>query len=233
MSIFESLKQILRKIMEPAEDPSQAGEISLLNRYLHLQEEIAVALSGVEKAKHQLQVKSKELHDRADGFHEKARKALVAQREDSARIALNRRLIILKETKNLDRDIIEIEKEEERLTLLQHRLATRLEAFQSRRDAMSASQTAVEAHLAAGEVMGEIVGGSQELDRALESAEKEKAEIRARAEAIDELLQSQISEAASGLSTAASSTGLDPHEDVEIEMELEELKKEIKKKEKD
>lgn len=206
--------KIIRKILEPAKDPRVGSDLSGIEHQLQLLRELDQALSEVHLAKKQLLQLSRKLEGRASLDLVKARKALAGQREDLARIALRRRLTILRETKKIKQQITDVEQEAERLALVQQRLTARLEAYSTKRDVLSARQTAAEAQVAVGEAMGGITEGSAELNRALELAEKNRGDIQARAEAIDELMRS-----------GEAFADLADQNDAEVEQELEALKK--------
>lgn len=209
--------KIIRKILEPAKDPRVGSDLSGIEHQLQLLQELDQALSEVHSAKKQLLQLSRKLEGRASQDLIKARKALADKREDLARIALRRRLTILRETKKIKQQITDVEQEAERLALVQQRLTARLEAYSTKRDVLSARQTAAEAQVAVGEAMGGITEGSAELNRALELAEKNRGDIQARAEAIDELMRS-----------GEAFADLADQNDAEVEQELKALKREKK-----
>jgi phage shock protein A len=234
MRLFQFLQHAIQKIIEPAEDPSQAGKLSIFERYLHLLQELDQALNEVNKTMQQLKQKSKQLHGRGTSALYKAKRALDADNEDLARIALRHRQIIIHEAKTINQKILEVDKEKERLTLIQHRLTTRLEVYRTKHNILSACQTAAEAQIAVGEAMKGISEDSAALNKALELAEKNKKEMQARAEDIDELLEFGN---LNGLSICDIDIGnILEHPgakiDIEIEKEFEAIKREKKRKEK-
>jgi phage shock protein A len=82
-----------------------------------------------------------------------ARRALAGGREDLARMALQRKQTSLDELDGLERQLAEMEQEEERLTLGQQQLAGRIEEFRTRREAMVARYTAAEAQVRVNEAL--------------------------------------------------------------------------------
>jgi len=177
------------------------------------------ALSEVNLAKKQLLQLSQKLGSRAFEVLLKAKRALASDREDLARIALRRRQAMLREAKKIEQQIIEVEQEAERLALVQQRLTARLEAYNTKRDVLSARQTAAEAQVAVGEAMGGLTEGPAELNKALELAEKNRENIQVRVEAIDELMRS-----------GEVFADVDGQNDADVEQELESLKREKKRK---
>lgn len=209
--------RIIRKILEPAKDPNIGSDLSGIEHQLRLLDELDRALREVHLAKKQLHQLAQKLEARASRDRIKAKRALAEQREDLARIALRRRHMILGEVRKIHQQMADVEQEAERLALVQQRLTARLEAYSTNRDVLSARQTAAEAQVAVGEAMGGITEGSEELNRALELAERNRGDIQARAEAIDELMRS--GEAFADLSD---------ENDSEVERELKVLKREPK-----
>jgi phage shock protein A len=217
--LAEFLSRLIKKILEPAKDPNVGSDLSGIEHQLQLLKELDQALIEVHLAKKRLLQLSRKLAGRAQEGLAKARKALTENREDLARIALGRRQTILREGNKIRQQITEVEQEAERLALVQQRLTARLEAYVTKRDVLTARQTAAEAQVAVGESMGGITEGSAELNRALELAEKNRLDIQARAEAIDELMRS-----------GKAFTDVDDQNDAVIEKELRALKREGKRK---
>ena len=188
MSVFRFLKLAIQKIIEPAEDPSKTGRVSIFESYNQLQKELDRVLNRVKKGRQQLKKKSQLLRGRALNIVSKAKLALDADNEELAQIALCRSQIIMHEVENLNQKILEIDREIERLVLIQHRLKTRIEIYRTRHDILSANQIAAEVHIAAGKAVKEIAKDSEELDQTFELAEKSKKDMLALGEDIKELL---------------------------------------------
>ena len=126
---------------------------------------------------------------------------------------------MLHEAKKIKHQINEIEQEAERLTIIQQNVTTRLEAYSTKRDVLSARQTAAEAQVAVGEAVGGITEGSIDLNKALEFAEKNREDIQIRVEAINELIRN-----------GDDFEDLDGQNNSAIEEELEYLKKHKKRR---
>jgi phage shock protein A len=215
--LAQFLGRLIKKILEPARDPNAGSDLSGIEHQLQLLKELDQALVEVHLAKKQLQQLTRKLDGRALEVLAKARRALAADREDLARIALRRRQTLRGEVKKIRDQLTEVEEEAERLSLVQQRLTARLEAYITKRDVLSARHTAAEAQVAVGESMGGITEGSAELNRALELAEKNRLDIQMRAEAIDMLMRS-----------GRAFTELDDQNEAEVERELAALKREGK-----
>ena len=183
-------KSVIKKIFEPAKNPDVGSDLFGIEYQLRLLQDLDRALVELKAARKQLLQLNQKLRGHASGIRRKAKRAVALQREDLARIALRRRQALLVEAERIAGQIHEVEREEERLSLAQQRLTSGLEAYNTKRDVLSARQTAAEAQVSVGEAMGGINAGSGELERAIELAEKKRENTRIRAEAIDELLRS-------------------------------------------
>jgi phage shock protein A len=217
--LSQFFNNIIKNIFGPAEDPHGGSDLSGIEQQLQLLHDLDFALNEVNLAKKQLIRLSQRLGSQAVTVLSKAKQALVSDREDLARIALNRRQIMLREAKKIKHQIIEIEQEAERLSIIQQKVTARLEEYSTKRDVLSARQTAAEAQVAVGEAIGGITEGSVDLNKALEFAEKNREDIQIRVEAINELIRN-----------GDEFEDLDGYNNADIEQELESLKRYKKRK---
>ena len=188
-----SLKGGLNALMAPAEDPRQTFA-SAYQRQRDLLGQVQQALAAIATSKHRLQEKTVEVRAKLPSLEEQARRALIAGREDLARLALQRRRVAAAELHALEQQAREVEQEEQRLSLVEQRLATQIEAFHARREVIAARYSAAEAQVRLGE---QLTGVSQELadlGLALERAEQKAERMQARASAIDHLVEAGILE---------------------------------------
>ena len=95
MGAFQFVKNIIKKILEPAQDPS-GYDSSSIGHYHRLLDELSTALNALNSAKQQLQNQSKQLGVRATEILDEAKRVLSDGREDIAKIALKRRRAILR-----------------------------------------------------------------------------------------------------------------------------------------
>ena len=183
-------KAVIKKIFEPAKDPDVGSDLLGIEHQLQLLQDLDRALVELESARKQLLQLYQKLKKHASDIRAKAKRAVASGREDLARVALSRRQALLREAETITEQIAEVEQEQERLSLVQQRLTSGLEAYNTNRDVLSARQTAAEAQASFNEAVAGIQTGSQELERAIELAETNRANARVRAEAIEELLRS-------------------------------------------
>lgn len=146
---------------------------------------IEVAIS-----KRQLQQHVDSLERRVPQLEEQARQATGLQREDLARIALERKQTALAELERLKEQVRTVEVEEQKLITAEQRLASRIDEFKLRRQTLSARYSAAEAQAMVKESVTGVSGEFAELSMAVGRAEEKIEYMIARASAMDDLIES-------------------------------------------
>ena len=108
---------------------------------------VRVAQANVGASKRQLDAKAAEARDKLPQLEEQARQALRGGREDLARFALQLRQVAVEGIANLEQQVGQLEHEGRTLSLVEHRLATEIEAFFARREVIEARYSTAEAHV--------------------------------------------------------------------------------------
>ena len=157
-------------------------------------QKVQQALADIASAKDRLESKTAEVGGKLPQLEEQARRALIAEREDLARLALQRRQIALVELEVLEGQVREVQQEEQRLSMVEQRLATQIEAFYARQEVIAARYTAAEAQVRIGESLSGISDELDDLGRALERAEEKTEHMQARVSAIDRLVETGVLE---------------------------------------
>jgi phage shock protein A len=158
-------------------------------RQRELGQKIKRGLIEVATSRRQLEAQARKLSDRVPQLEEQAQRALASDREDLARMAFQRKQTCLAELARLEIQLAEVAKEERKLTLAEGQFAQRLDAFHTRRSALSAQYTAAEAQVRIHEALGSVSDESAELGMALERAEDKITRMQARASALDALIE--------------------------------------------
>src|SRR6266568_7193104 len=118
MGLWARLKLIFSakasSAMDRAEDPREVLDYAY-SQQQQLLLKLRQGLVDVATSREQLQQQAKKLESRIPLLDDQARRALVAGREDLARITLERKLGAASELEGLGRQIIEVDAEKERL----------------------------------------------------------------------------------------------------------------------
>lgn len=220
------VKKGMETLLSPAEDPRQT-HVSTFERQRGLLVKVQTALEEVGKAKSRLETKAAETRAKLPQLEELARQALREDREDLARLRLQRRQLAGIELQGLEKQLLEIEREEHRLSLTEQRLSSQLAAFYTRQELIAARYSAAEAQVHIGEALSGVSAELAELSQAMAQAERKSAQMQARAAAIDRLVDEGLLEIPAAVDLAAGDELLPDRDIVDVEEQLATLKAEI------
>jgi len=174
--------------LDSLEDPRQTLEYGYA-RQQEMLRSVRRGLIEVATSRRQLEQQAQKLRARMPLLEDQARRALAAGRDDLARLALQRGQTCAAELGRLDQQWAEIGEEERKLIAAEQQFALRVDAFRTRREALSASYTAAEAQVRIGETLGGVSRESADLGVALERTQEKIERMQARASALDALIE--------------------------------------------
>lgn len=212
--------------MTPAEDPRQAYE-STFDKQRALLIRVRKALSEVAVAKSRLEEKAAATRAKLPALEMLAKQALIDSREDLARLRLQRRQLAQVQLQSLNKQLLEIEREEHRLSLAEQRLSDQLAAFYTRQELLAARYSAAEAQVHIGEALAGVSEELADLSKAMAAAEAKSAQMEARAAAIDRLVDEGLLEVPGTAEYAPAEELLLTNGDMDIEVQLEAMKREL------
>ena len=193
MGIFERLSTIFKakanKVVDGLEDPREILDYSfekqgeLINR---LRRDIV----SVVTAKKQLEIQKAKLVASVSTLEQQARAALKSNREDLAKLALERKATIQLQIENLDKQIAEIQAEQTKLEDSERRLSTKVEEFKTRKEIIKAQYSSAEAQVKIKESITGISEEMSDIGLSLNRAEDKTNKMRAKAQALDEMIDS-------------------------------------------
>jgi phage shock protein A len=191
MGFWERIK-LLFKIrtsaeLDQLEDPREVLDYAVHEQEAFLQT-VRRGLVDEAAAKQQLAQQVKTADARIPRLEDQARQAVAADREDLARMALNRKQTAVYELEGLELQLAELEDEERKLIAAEQQIADRVASFRIHREATSARYTAAETQVKIGETLGGVSGELGELSLALGRAEEKTRQMIARASALDALM---------------------------------------------
>ncbi|NCF67505.1 MAG: PspA/IM30 family protein [Chloroflexi bacterium] len=223
------VKKGMEVLLSPAEDPRQT-HVSTFERQRGLLVKVQTALQEVATAKSRLEAKAAETRAKLPQLEELAVQALREEHEDLARLRLQRRQLAGIELQGLEKQLLEIEREEHRLSLTEQRLSSQLAAFYTRQELIAARYSAAEAQVHIGEALSGVSTELAELSQAMAQAERKSVQMQARAAAIDRLVDEGLLEIPAAVDLAVGDDFLAEGEIVDVEEQLTALKAEIKGK---
>lgn len=188
------LRGWLAAVLEPAPDPRRAfAEAD--ERHRMLLARVRHALVTLSGAKLRLESRAADLRGRLRGMETEAHEALVAGREDLARLVLERRWAAERSLGAVEGEVRELQQEEQRLALVEQRLGTQIEAFRARQEVIAARHSAAEAQVRLSEAFTGVSGELADLGLTLDQVEQRTERLESRAAALDRLVDTGLLEA--------------------------------------
>ncbi|MDY9927999.1 PspA/IM30 family protein [Methanosarcina sp.] len=192
MGLFARMETVFKskmnKLLNRMEDPRETLDYSY-EKQLELLQNVKRGVAEVTTSKKRLQLQRAKLIQSNEKLEKQARDAVAADREDLARLALERKSALQQQVDGIDREIIELEKQEEKLIASEKRLSTKVEIFRTKKESIKAQYSAAEAQVKINESVTGISEEMADVGFALERAENKTEEMKARASAIDELME--------------------------------------------
>jgi phage shock protein A len=125
-------------------------------------------------------------------LEEQARRAIDQSREDLAKLALERKNANMLQLQALDKQIVEMKTEQDKLEQTEKRLATKVEEFRSKKEVIKAQYSAADAQV---RIKESVTGVSEEMadvGMAMSRAEDKTEKMKAKAQALDEMMGSGV-----------------------------------------
>jgi phage shock protein A len=177
------------KALDKAEDPRETLDYSY-EKQLELLQKVRRGVADVATSKKRLELQAAKLEQSVEKLDGQARQALGANREDLARVALERKKGVQLQLQSIDEQRATLQAEQDKLVLAEQRLTAKVESFRTRKETIKAQYTAAEAQTKIGEAFSGVSEEMADVGMAIERAESKTETMRARAGAIDELLES-------------------------------------------
>ncbi|WP_440953508.1 PspA/IM30 family protein [Methanococcoides sp. FTZ1] len=192
MSLFNRMETVLKakmnKIINRMEDPRETLDYSY-EKQLEMLQGVKRGVAEVATSKKRLQLQRSKLMQSIDKLSGQAREAIKTDREDLARLALERKASLEVQVEGLDQQIVDLEKEQDKLVAAEKRLSTKVEIFRTKKETIKAQYTAAESQVKINESVSGISEEMADVGLAVERAENKTEEMKARAFALDELIE--------------------------------------------
>ena len=180
------VKSKMNRILDTAEDPRETLDYSY-EKQLEMLRNVKKGVVEMVAAKRRIQQQAVTVQANIQKLEAQAKQALEADREDLARLALQRKQAATVELQGLDEQIAGMEHEQEKLTQAEQRLQAKVSAFKTKKEVIKAQYTAAQAQVRIGSALSGLSEEMGDISLAAERAENKTEQMRARAGAIDEL----------------------------------------------
>jgi phage shock protein A len=193
MSLLDRMSTVVKakvnKIIGNIEDPRETLDYSY-EKQLELLQNVKRSVVEVATSKKRLELQKAKLLESIDRIDTQAREAMKSNREDLARMALERKITSQAQAESLDQQIAELNVEQEKLMAAESRLATKIESFRAKKETIKAQYSAAEAQVKVTESVTGISEEMADVGLAVQRAEDKTDQMKARSAALDGLLES-------------------------------------------
>lgn len=182
------IKAKMNKLMDKMEDPGETLDYSY-EKQLELLQNVKRGVAEVTTSKKRLELQKAKLNQNIDKLNDQARDAVKANREDLARLALERKNGLLSQIQSLDQQIADLDRDQQKLQATEKRLSSKVEAFRTKKETIKAQYSAAEAQVKITESVTGISEEMADVGLAIQRAEEKTENMKARSAALDELLE--------------------------------------------
>lgn len=191
MGLIVRIKEIFgakaNALADEMEDPKASLDYSL-RRLEENRRQVARSLVEVRAARQRLEDQQSELEATVGRYGEQAGAAVVAEREDLARLALQRKQEAELRQVELADNIANISRQEEELKQSQANLERKIAQFRSKKEELKAVHDSAQAQLRVHEALSGVSNDLADVGHTIRRAEERIAEMQSRADAIEGLI---------------------------------------------
>ena len=183
------IKQKVNTILDKHEDPREALEYSFVKQR-ELLNKLRRDMAEVITAKKRLEIQKAKLWDNIRTLDDQAARAVDQEKEDLAKLALQRKNANMMQLQELNKQITEMQLEQDKLEDTEKRLSTKVEEFRSKKEIIKAQYTAAEAQVRIKENVTGISEEMTDVGMALDKAEDKTEKMKAKSQALDDMIDS-------------------------------------------
>src|SRR2546421_8556540 len=173
--------------LDKAEDPGQVMDYSYSKQVEQLQQ-LRRSIADVVTNEKRLEMQQSQLIEKTNKLDQQALQALQANREDLARMALQRKETLLVQINSYEQQLAQLKAQEEKLIDMERTISARVEAFRTQKEMVKAQYSAAQAQVKINETVTGISEEMTEMNLAMQRAQDKVLTMQARANAMDSLI---------------------------------------------
>ncbi len=185
------ISQKTNTLLDRFEKPQEALDYSYV-RQVEMLNKLRRSLAEITTSRKRLEMQKSRLWENIRLLDGQAARALEADREDLARLALQRKNANLMQLQNLDKQIGEMKEEESKMQEAEKRMSIKVEEFKARKEIIKAQYSAAEAQVKIKESVTGISEEMTDVGMAMNRAEEKTERLRAKSQALDEMIDSGV-----------------------------------------
>ena len=173
--------------LDKAEDPGQVMDYSYSKQVEQLQQ-LRRSIADVVTNEKRLEMQQSQLIEKTNKLDQQALQALQANREDLARMALQRKETLLVQINSYEQQLAQLKAQEEKLINMERTISARVEAFRTQKEMVKAQYSAAQAQVKINETVTGISEEMTEMNLAMQRAQDKVLTMQARANAMEALI---------------------------------------------
>jgi phage shock protein A len=174
--------------LDKAEDPGQVMDYSYSKQLEQLQQ-LRRSIADVVTNEKRLDLQQSQIQQQVNKLDQQAMQALQANREDLARMALQRKEALVVQLASYEQQIAQLRVQEENLITMERKVSTRIEAFRTQKEMVKAQYSAAQAQVKINEAVTGISQEMTEMNLAMQRAQDKVLTMQSRASAMEALIE--------------------------------------------
>ena len=193
MGFFSRLATLFKikanSALDKAEEPGQVLDYSYSKQLEQLQA-LKRSIADVVTNEKRLEMQQQQIQQQINKLDQQAMQALQANREDLARMALQRKEALIAQVNAFEQQIAQLREQEAHLVEMERNVSARVEAFRTQKEMVKAQYGAAQAQVKINEQVTGISKEMSEMGLAMQRAQDRVVSMQARANAMDSLIES-------------------------------------------
>ncbi len=181
------VKSVFSSALDKAEDPGMTLDYSYQKQLEQLQN-LRRAIADVVTNEKRLELQQAQVQTQMAKYEDQARQALAANREDLARMALERRQNLATQLTSFQQQIEQLKAQQDKFVQMEQRLSARVEAFRTQKEMVKAQYGAAQAQVKIQEAATGLSEEMTDVNMAVQRAQDKVLTMQARAQAMDQLI---------------------------------------------
>jgi len=174
--------------LDKAEDPGQVMDYSYSKQLEQLQQ-LRRSIADVVTNEKRLDLQQSQIQQQVNKLDQQAMQALQANREDLARMALQRKEALVAQLASYEQQIAQLRAQEENLIAMERKVSARIEAFRTQKEMVKAQYGAAQAQVKINEAVTGISQEMTEMNLAMQRAQDKVLTMQSRASAMETLIE--------------------------------------------
>lgn len=174
--------------LDKAEDPGQVMDYSYTKQLEQLQQ-LRRSIAEVVTNEKRLDLLQSQIQQQINKLDQQAMQALQANREDLARMALQKKEGLVAQISSYEQQIAQLRAQEENLIAMERKISARVEAFRTQKEMVKAQYNAAQAQVKINESVTGISQEMSEMNLAMQRAQDKVLSMQSRANAMETLIE--------------------------------------------